>query len=96
MKRLIPIAALLMIAAGPAIAHVGHGSTTSFAAGLGHPLGGLDHVVVMVMVGLWAGLKGGRALWVCAAAFVGVMLVGGYQVVHVVPAQLTAGALPAQ
>jgi len=77
MKRLIPIAALLMIAAGPAIAHVGHGSTTSFAAGLGHPLGGLDHVVVMVMVGLWAGLKGGRALWVWPAAFVGVMLVGG-------------------
>src|SRR4029079_5103317 len=63
MKRLVPIAALLMLAAGPAIAHVGHGSTASFAAGLGHPLGGLDHVTVMVLVGLWAGLKGGRALW---------------------------------
>jgi urease accessory protein len=34
MKRLVPIAALLMLAAGPAIAHVGHGSTASFAAGL--------------------------------------------------------------
>ena len=77
MKRLIPIAMLLVLAAGPAIAHVGHGSTTSFTAGLGHPLGGLDHVTVMVMVGLWAGLKGGRALWVWPAVFVGVMLVGG-------------------
>src|SRR5690242_4998919 len=77
MKRLVPIAALLMLAAGPAIAHVGHGSTASFAAGLGHPLGGLDHVTVMVLVGLWAALKGGRALWVWPAAFVGVMLVGG-------------------
>jgi urease accessory protein len=77
MKRLVPIAALLMVAAGPAIAHVGHGSTTSFTAGLGHPLGGLDHLTVMVMVGLWAGLKGGRALWVWPAVFVGVMLVGG-------------------
>ena len=77
MKRLVPIAALLMLAAGPAIAHVGHGSTASFAAGLGHPLGGLDHVTVMVLVGLCAGLKGGRALWVWPATFVGVMLIGG-------------------
>jgi urease accessory protein len=68
---------LLVLAAGPAIAHVGHGSTASFTAGLGHPLGGLDHVTVMVMVGLWAGLKGGRAIWVWPAVFVGVMLVGG-------------------
>ena len=77
MKRLVPIAALLMLAAGPAIAHVGHGSTASFTAGLAHPLGGLDHVTVMVLVGLWAGLKGGRALWVWPATFVGVMLIGG-------------------
>ena len=76
MKRLVPIAALLMLTAGPAIAHVGNGSTASFTVGLGHPLGGLDHVTVMVLVGLWAGLKGGRALWVWPAAFVGVMLVG--------------------
>ncbi len=31
----------------------------------------------MVAVGLWAALKGGRALWVWPAAFVGVMLIGG-------------------
>jgi len=77
MKRLVPIAALLTLAAGPAIAHVGHSSTASFAAGLGHPLEGLDHVTVMVLVGLWVGLKGGRALWVWPAVFVGVMLIGG-------------------
>ena len=77
MKRLVPIAALLMLAAGPAFAHVGHGSAASFTAGLGHPLGGLDHVTVMVLVGFWAGLKGGRALWVWPAVFVGVMLIGG-------------------
>jgi urease accessory protein len=77
MKRLVPILALLMLAASPAIAHVGHGSTTSFTAGLGHPLGGLDHVTAMVMAGLWAGLKGGRALWIWPAVFVGAMLLGG-------------------
>jgi urease accessory protein len=77
MKRLVPIIALLMLAASPAIAHVGHGSTASFTAGLGHPLSGLDHIAAMVTVGLWAALKGGRALWAWPAAFVVVMLIGG-------------------
>ena len=76
MKRLVPILALLF-AASPAIAHVGHGSTASFTAGLGHPFRGFDHVTVMVMVGLWAALKGGHALWIWPATFVGVMLIGG-------------------
>ena len=84
MKRLVPILALLLFAASPAIAHVG-GSTTSFTAGLGHPLGGLDHVTVMVMVGLWAGLKGGRALWIWPAVFVGAMLGGGVLGMEAVP-----------
>jgi urease accessory protein len=61
----------------PAFAHVGHGSTESFAAGLAHPLSGLDHIAAMVAVGLWAALKGGRALWIWPCAFVGVMLFGG-------------------
>jgi urease accessory protein len=76
MKRLVPIVALLM-ASGPALAHIGHSPTVSFTAGLGHPFGGFDHVAAMVAVGLWAALKGGRALWVWPAAFVGVMLIGG-------------------
>ena len=61
----------------PAFAHVGHGATESFAAGFAHPLSGLDHIAVMVAVGLWAALKGNRALWLWPATFVGVMLVGG-------------------
>lgn len=81
MIRLALAAALSLIAA-PAFAHVGHGvgigTTSSFAAGVGHPLGGLDHITVMITVGLWAALKGGRALWVWPAAFVGIMLVGGF------------------
>jgi urease accessory protein len=50
---------------------------SSFAAGVAHPLSGIDHIAVMVAVGLWAALKGGRALWAWPAAFVGVMLIGG-------------------
>ncbi len=66
-----------MVVSTPALAHVGVGSTESFAAGIAHPLSGLDHMAVMIAVGLWAALKGGRALWVWPCAFVGVMLVGG-------------------
>jgi urease accessory protein len=77
MKKMLSIVTLLMLGASPAFAHVGHGSTASFAAGVAHPLGGLDHMAVMIAVGLWAALKGGRALWIWPAAFVGVMLVGG-------------------
>jgi len=77
MKRLLSTAALLVAGSAPAFAHVGHGATESFAAGIAHPLSGLDHITVMVAVGLWAALKGGKALWAWPAAFVGVMLVGG-------------------
>jgi urease accessory protein len=68
--------AVVMLIATPALAHPGH-VAESFAAGIAHPLSGLDHVAVMVAVGLWAALQGGRALWAWPAAFVGVMLVGG-------------------
>lgn len=77
MKRVLSLAALVGAIATPAFAHVGIGSTASFAAGTAHPLSGLDHITVMVAVGLWAALKGGRALWVWPVTFVGVMLVGG-------------------
>lgn len=77
MKRLLSVAALLALGAGPAFAHPGHIETSSFAAGIAHPLSGIDHIAVMIAVGLWAALKGGRALWVWPAAFVGLMLVGG-------------------
>ncbi|MFA6267810.1 MAG: HupE/UreJ family protein [Pseudolabrys sp.] len=79
--KLLSILALLVLGVTPALAHVGiHaglGSTESFAAGVAHPLSGLDHMTVMVAVGLWAALKGDRALWVWPATFVGVMLIGG-------------------
>ena len=72
------LAGLLIVATSlPAAAHVGHGETDGFIHGFMHPIGGLDHMLAMVAVGLWAGLNGGRALWAWPAAFVGVMLAGG-------------------
>ena len=48
-----------------------------FASGFGHPLGGLDHVLAMVAVGLWATQLSGRALWLVPLTFVLTMAVGG-------------------
>ena len=75
-KRVAAALAGLLALSSPAFAHVGVDHASSFSAGLAHPFGGLDHVTAMVAVGLWAVLKGGRALWVWPAAFVGVMLLG--------------------
>jgi urease accessory protein len=77
MKRFLLISTAVMAGTVPAFAHVGHGATASFAAGIAHPLMGIDHIAVMVAVGLWAALKGGRALWLWPVSFVGVMLIGG-------------------
>jgi urease accessory protein len=70
-------AVLVFAATDSAHAHTGAEYAGSFAAGFRHPWSGLDHVLAMGAVGLWAGLNGGRALWAWPAAFVGVMVLGG-------------------
>jgi Hydrogenase/urease accessory protein len=75
LKVLVPVAAAALVAS-PALAHVGPGAHDSFAAGFGHPFSGLDHMLAMVAVGLWAAMLGGRALILVPAAFVGVMVLG--------------------
>lgn len=63
--------------ASDAFAHAGPAHVHSMAAGFAHPFTGLDHLLAMVAVGLWAGMNGGRALWAWPAAFVTLMLAGG-------------------
>lgn len=65
--------ALLALIATPAFAHPGVGEAAGLAHGLMHPLGGLDHVLAMVGVGLLAWMLRGRALWALPATFVGMM-----------------------
>ncbi len=71
---LVVIASVL---AGPSLAHTGVGAVHGFEAGLLHPLLGIDHVLAMVAVGLWAGLTGGRARLAYPLAFVGMMVLAG-------------------
>jgi urease accessory protein len=48
----------------------------SLAEGLAHPFSGLDHVLAMVAVGLWASQIGGRTLWLLPLTFPAAMAVG--------------------
>ena len=58
-------------------AHVGLGEAGGFLHGLTHPASGLDHVLAMLAVGLWAAQTGGRSIWAVPSTFVGVMALGG-------------------
>lgn len=58
-------------------AHTGVGATHGFANGFLHPLSGLDHILAMVAVGMFAAHLGGRARWLVPSAFIGMMIVGG-------------------
>jgi urease accessory protein len=69
--------AIFLALTGSAFAHTGVGDTSGFVHGFSHPLGGLDHVLAMVAVGLYAAMIGGRALWAVPTTFVTVMAVGG-------------------
>lgn len=75
-RNLTLVAGAAALLATPAAAHLAPGEHGSLAAGLSHPLFGLDHVLAMVAVGLWAGQTGGRALWATPLAFVSAMVVG--------------------
>jgi urease accessory protein len=83
MRRLAVLAAISAAALAPAtaFAHTGAGHLGGFGAGVAHPLFGLDHLLAMVGVGLWAARLGRaghpRALWAVPLAFLGAMVLGG-------------------
>jgi urease accessory protein len=73
MKKILATALLLP---NLALAHTGVGDTSGFSHGFIHPFTGLDHLLVMLVVGIWAFQIGGRALYALPLAFVGVMVAG--------------------
>lgn len=79
MKRLAAILSMAMLAATatPVLAHTGHDDHGGLMHGFLHPIGGLDHVLAMVAVGVLAFQLGGRALWLVPLSFVTMMAFGG-------------------
>lgn len=75
MKKMI--LTLLGIFAFPAIvfAHPGH-DMANFASGFSHPFTGIDHLLVMLAVGYWAGQSQSSARWQVPMQFVMFMLGG--------------------
>jgi hydrogenase/urease accessory protein HupE len=69
-------AGILLALAMPAEAHTGHGLAYDFQAGLRHPLLGIDHILAMAGVGLWAGWLGGTARGWLPSAFLASMAAG--------------------
>ena len=75
MKKQILFGLLLASTSTLAMAHPGHGMESAYA-GFMHPLTGLDHLLVMLAVGLWAGKLGGKACWQLPLTFMLVMALG--------------------
>lgn len=72
--RTIRLAALLVMVASPVLAHPGH-ETSGFA----HPFTGVDHLLAMIGVGVWASLLAVQrpaAAYLVPASFLAMMLVG--------------------
>jgi urease accessory protein len=73
---LLALATLCLVPTA-ALAHTGVGDASGFTHGFMHPLGGLDHQLAMILVGIFAYQLGGRALWLVPLSFVAVMAIGG-------------------
>jgi urease accessory protein len=76
-SRFCQLGTVLALLPAAAFAHPGHDGghdlSWDFAGGFSHPVFGLDHLLAMLAVGIWAAQVGGRARWFVPATFVGVM-----------------------
>lgn len=75
LRSRVLIAAVLSLGAGSVFAHSGH-AEAGFASGLMHPVTGLDHLLAMLAVGLYAAGQRGAARWGLPLGFVLAMLGG--------------------
>jgi urease accessory protein len=76
MRLKLALTSIFAAIASPAFAHTGH-DVFGFSSGFLHPIFGLDHVVAMLAVGLWAALQGRPALYLLPVVFPLVMVFGG-------------------
>jgi urease accessory protein len=70
------IFALSVLAATPAGAHLVDAMGGGWSEGFAHPFSGIDHLVAMVAVGIWATQLGRPALWLLPLVFPLLMALG--------------------
>ena len=74
-KLIAATSASLIFMSSAAFAHTGH-ATSGLAAGLSHPLLGLDHMLAMLAVGVWAAMQPTSRAWQGPAIFISMLAVG--------------------
>lgn len=79
MKKIV-LSSLLVGFSNVVFAHPGHelvgNGLSSAYAGFIHPLAGLDHLLVMLAIGIWASKLGGKARWQLPLTFLTSMTIG--------------------
>lgn len=83
---MIRFAIPLLLFAPAALAHPGHEHSSGFVAGIAHPFLGLDHLLAMIALGVWAAQWKGRDVLAAPTIFIAGMLLGATYA-------LTGGAL---
>lgn len=75
-NRLLIAALSLAAFSAPAFAHTGVGATHGVVVGFTHPFSGIDHILVMLAVGVLAAQLSGRAYYLLPLTFMSMMIVG--------------------
>lgn len=76
LRALFLVAVSCVLFSSTVLAHPGHGPEGGLLAGLLHPLTGIDHLLAMLAVGMYAAQRGGRSLWAVPAVFVACTALG--------------------
>jgi len=74
--RLVSLAVLALCSSAAFAHHEAGPLTSGFEIGFGHPFSGMDHLLAMLAVGLWAAQNKRPALWVLPIAFPLMMAAG--------------------
>jgi urease accessory protein len=69
----------------PAAAHMGTGLPGGFESGFIHPFSGIDHLLAMVLVGLWGAFLGRPMIYVLPVIFAAMMVAGAIMGMFLVP-----------
>lgn len=75
MKKQLIAGAVSSLFSTLVLAHPGHGLTSAYA-GFAHPFMGLDHLLMMLAIGLWAAKLTGRLRWQLPVIFISFMAIG--------------------
>lgn len=76
-KRQKLATSLFFLLSAPAFAHTGEGIVGGFQSGFLHPVAGFDHLLAMLLVGIWGAQMGGKNVWTLPVVFPLVMAFGG-------------------